>query len=79
MNLKSFIAISIASLSILSLESSFNPAQANGTVESRIHCVWRRGSMGMMYKSCSPQIRTCEYMSTVGGGGKTFCTPWRNS
>lgn len=80
MNLKSFFSISITSLSlsILSLSFSFVPAQAQTSVQNRTHCVWRKGAFGMQYKSCSLQIRTCRYLGTVGGGGKTVCTDWRN-
>ena len=53
-------------------------AQASSWLEYRTHCVWRSGKWGMMYKSCSPQTRTCQSMSTVGGGGRTSCTPWQN-
>jgi hypothetical protein len=80
MNLKSLFAISITSLTLstLSLASAFVPAQANTSVQNRTHCVWRKGAFGMQYKSCSAQIRTCKYLSTVGGGGRTECTAWRN-
>jgi hypothetical protein len=77
MDLKLFVTLSITSLSILGLSSSFIPAQANTRVENRVHCVWR-GSGPLKYKSCSPQVRTCRSLSTVGGGGRTECTGWRN-
>jgi hypothetical protein len=78
MNLKSFFVISIISVSFLSLESSFRPVQASSSwVENRTHCVWRRGSFGMKYKSCSAQIRHCENTASLDGGG-AVCSPWRN-
>ena len=74
--LGSLVAIGLlGSLTVLSLPQS---AQASGWLEYRTHCIWRRGGLGMMYKSCSPQTRTCESVSAVGGGGKTVCTSWRN-
>jgi hypothetical protein len=78
MNLKSLFAISITTLGILGLSSPFVPAQANTTVENRVHCIWRKTRWGVSYKSCSPQIRTCKSLSTVGGGGRMECTGWRN-
>lgn len=78
MNLKSFLAISITSLSILGFSSSFVSAQGSTWVENRTHCVWRKTSWGVMRKSCSLQVRTCRSLSTVGGGGRTECDAWRN-
>jgi hypothetical protein len=74
--LGSLVAIGLlGSLTVLSLPQS---AQANSRVEYRTHCVWKRGGLGMMYKSCSPQTRVCHHNSAVGGGNMTSCTSWKN-